>query len=177
MLFLTVGTGIGGGLVLDGEIYRGPTGMGAELGHMIVDPLRAAVRVRAATAAWRRSRRARRSRGWAARPPPTDPDGLIARLGRADGVVTGHTVTAAAQQGDPTARDLFARLGRWLGIGIASLATIFELDAVVVGGGRDPHRRPAAGPGPRGGPRVRLRTGGPRRSHRCSRRRSAARRA
>ena len=39
MLFLTVGTGIGGGLVLDGEIYRGPTGMGAELGHMIVDPL------------------------------------------------------------------------------------------------------------------------------------------
>ena len=64
-----------------------------------------------------------------------DPDGLIARLGRADGVVTGHTVTAAAQQGDPVARDLFARLGRWLGIGIASLATIFELDAVVVGGG------------------------------------------
>ena len=48
MLFLTVGTGLGGGLVLDGEIYRGPTGMGAELGHMIVDPLGPAVRLRAA---------------------------------------------------------------------------------------------------------------------------------
>src|SRR3954454_16396711 len=39
MLFVTVGSGVGGGVVLDGEIYRGPTGMGAELGHMIVDPL------------------------------------------------------------------------------------------------------------------------------------------
>ena len=64
-----------------------------------------------------------------------NPDGLIARLGRAEGVVTGHTVTAAAQQDDPTAQDIFTRLGRWLGIGIASLATIFELEAVVIGGG------------------------------------------
>jgi len=150
MLFLTVGTGIGGGLVLDGEIYRGPTGMGAELGHMIVDPLGPRCgcglhgcleAVSSGTALTRMGREA----------AAADPDGLIARLGRADGVVTGHTVTAAAQQGDPVAHDLFARLGRWLGIGIASLATIFELDAVVVGGGvirtgdllMDPARRAA----------------------------------
>ena len=105
-----------------------------------------------------------------------DPDGLIARIGRTDGVVTGHTVTAAAQQGDPVAQDLFARLGRWLGIGIASLATIFELDAVVVGGGvirtgdllmAPPARRPGSTPTHRR----------PAASHRCTRRRSAARQA
>src|SRR5919107_440770 len=132
MLFVTVGTGIGGGLVLDGEIYRGPTGMGAELGHMNVDPLGPRCgcglhgcleAVSSGTALTRMGREA----------AAADPDGLIARLGREDGGVTGHTVTAAAQQDDPTALDIFNRLGRWLGIGIASLATIFELEAVVIG--------------------------------------------
>jgi glucokinase len=120
--------------VLDGKIYRGPTGMGGELGHMIVDPLgpRCACgrpgcleAVASGTALTRMGREA----------AIMDPDGLIARLGREAGAVTGHTVTAAAQQGDRTAQDLFARLGRWLGIGIASLGTIFELEAVVIGGG------------------------------------------
>ena len=134
MLFVTVGTGIGGGLVLDGEIYRGPTGMGAELGHMIVDPLGPRCgcgnhgcleAVASGSALSRMGREA----------AAADPDGVIARIGRAEGAVTGHTVTAAAQQDDPTALDIFNRLGRWLGIGIASLATIFELEAVVIGGG------------------------------------------
>jgi glucokinase len=134
MLFLTVGTGIGACVVLDGQIYRGPTGMAAELGHMIVDPLGPRCgcglhgcleAVASGTALSRMGREA----------AAADPDGLIARLGRADGVVTGHTVTAAAEQGDPSAEDIFRRLGRWLGIGIASLATIFELEAVVIGGG------------------------------------------
>jgi glucokinase len=134
MLFVTVGTGVGGGLVLDGEIYRGPTGMGAELGHMIVDPLGPRCgcglhgcleAVASGSALTRMGREA----------AAADPDGLIARLGRAEGAVTGHTVTAAAQQDDPTAQDIFTRLGRWLGIGIASLSTIFELEAVVIGGG------------------------------------------
>ena len=134
MLFLTVGTGVGACVVLDGQIYRGPTGMAAELGHMIVDPLGPRCgcglhgcleAVASGTALTRMGREA----------AAAEPDGLIARLGRTDGAVTGQTVTAAAQQGDPTAENLFARLGRWLGIGIASLATIFELEAVVIGGG------------------------------------------
>jgi glucokinase len=60
---------------------------------------------------------------------------VIARIGAQDGEVTGHTVLEAVQQGDEVAKSLFARLGRWLGVGIASLANIFEVDAVVVGGG------------------------------------------
>ena len=134
MILVTVGTGVGGGIVLDGTIYRGPTGLGAELGHMIVNPdgprcgcgnhgcLEAFA---SGTALTRMGREA----------AADDPGGLIAQLGVEQGEVTGQTVTAAAQRGDPTAMALFARLGRWLGVGIASLGNIFELEVVVVGGG------------------------------------------
>lgn len=134
MVLLTVGTGIGGGIVLDGEIYRGRSGLAPELGHMIVNPdgplcscgnhgcLEA---LASGTALGRMGRDA----------AADEPDGLLARLGVEQGEITGHTVTEAAQQGDETARRLFDRLGRWLGVGIASLATIFELEAVIVGGG------------------------------------------
>lgn len=134
LALITVGTGIGGGLLLGGEIYRGPHGLGAELGHMIVNPdgppcacgnHGCLESFASGTALGRMGREA----------AADDPDGLIARLGAADGGVTGRTVTAAARKGDPTALRLFDRLGRYLGVGIASLATIFELEAVIVGGG------------------------------------------
>ena len=134
MVLVTVGTGIGGGVVFGGRIYRGPTGLGAELGHIIVNPegprcgcgnhgcLEAYASGTALT---------RMARDAAA----DDPDGVIARLGTEQGGITGRTVTMAALAGDPVAVALFARLGRWLGVGIASLANAFELEAVVVGGG------------------------------------------
>ncbi len=129
MLLITVGTGIGGGVVLGGEIYRGPTGNGAELGHIVLNPdgprcgcgnpgcFEACA---SGTALGRMAREAAED----------DPDGVIARGG-----ATGHAVVEAAHRGDAVAQDLFARLGRWLGVGIASLANVFEVDAVVVGGG------------------------------------------
>ncbi|GAY08128.1 ROK family protein [Pseudonocardia sp. N23] len=136
MVFLTVGTGVGGGLVLGGVVYRGPSGLGGELGHIVVAPdgpvcgcgnrgcLEA---VASGTALTRMGREAAEA----------DPDGTIARIAREEqgGHVTGQTVTRATELGDPTALDLFARLGRWLGIGIASLANIFEIEAVIIGGG------------------------------------------
>lgn len=134
MVLVTVGTGVGGGLVLDGRIYRGPTGLGAELGHIILDPDGPRCgcgnhgcfeALASGTALTRMAHEAAED----------DPDGAIARLGAEDGEVTGHTVVKAVEEGDETAKDLFARFGRWLGIGIASLANIFEVDAVVVGGG------------------------------------------
>lgn len=138
MVLVTVGTGIGGGLVLDGRIYRGPTGMGAELGHIILNPdgprcgcgNHGCFEAYASGTALTRMGRDAAS---------DDPAGMIARLahdaGEVPAEVTGLTVTKAALAGDPTATALFGRLGRWLGVGIASLANIFELDAVVVGGG------------------------------------------
>jgi glucokinase len=132
MVLVTVGTGIGGGLVMDGVIYRGPTGLGAELGHIILNPdgPRCGCGNHGCFEAYASGTALTRMGRDAA---ADDPEGTIARLGAGD--VTGLTVTRAAQQGDETARALFARLGRWLGVGIASLANIFELDAVVVGGG------------------------------------------
>jgi glucokinase len=134
MVLLTVGTGIGGGLVMDGRIYRGASGLGAELGHIILNPdgPRCGCGNHGCFEAYASGTAlARMGRDATA----DDPDGLIARLGVEDGEVTGHTVVKAVQQGDEVAKELFARLGRWLGVGIASLANIFEVDAVVVGGG------------------------------------------
>ena len=134
LVLITVGTGIGGGLVLGGHIYRGPTGRGAELGHIILNPdgpecgcgNHGCFEAYASGSAL--TRMGREAAG-------DDPEGLIARLGAEQGEVTGQTVTAAALQGDAVARGLFERLGRWLGVGIASLANIFELEVVAVGGG------------------------------------------
>lgn len=132
MVLVTVGTGIGGGLVMNGEIYRGPTGLGAELGHIILNPdgPRCGCGNHGCFEAYASGTALTRMGRDAA---ADDPAGTIARLGA--GEVTGQTVTLAAHHGDETAKALFARLGRWLGVGIASLANIFELDAVVVGGG------------------------------------------
>lgn len=134
LVLITVGTGIGGGLVLGGQIYRGPTGRGAELGHIILNPDGPVCGCgnhgcfEAYASGTALTRMGREAAG-------DDPQGLIARLGAEQGEVTGQTVTAAAERGDAVAVQLFERLGRWLGVGIASLANIFELEAVAVGGG------------------------------------------
>ncbi|WP_300018568.1 ROK family protein [Pseudonocardia sp.] len=134
LVLITVGTGIGGGLVLDGQIYRGPTGRGAELGHIVLNPdgPRCGCGNHGCFEAYASGTALTRMGREAA---DDDPTGLIARLGAEHGEVTGQTVTAAAAQGDAVAEVLFGRLGRWLGVGIASLANIFELEAVAVGGG------------------------------------------
>jgi len=135
MILITVGTGVGSGIVLGGQIYRGPRGFGAELGHIVVDPngprcgcgKQGCLEALASGTALTRAGREAADR---------DPDGLVARLARERGVpVTGQIVTEAAQRGDAVAVELFQTLARWLGIGIATMTTIFELDAVVIGGG------------------------------------------
>jgi glucokinase len=134
MVYINVGTGIGGGLVFDRHIYRGPTGMGAELGHIILNPdgPRCGCGNHGCFEAYASGTALSRMAREAAE---DDPDGAIARLGAEEGEVSGHAVVKAIEQGDATAKALFERFGRWLGIGIASLANIFEVDAVVVGGG------------------------------------------
>jgi glucokinase len=135
LILLTIGTGVGGGLVLGGRPYRGVSGLGAEVGHMIVAPdgppcscgsrgcLEAMVSGTALQLLGREAVLA-------------DPEGSLARRVGGDAAgVTGPVVFEAARAGDPTARALFARMGYWLGLGIASLVTIFDPELVVVGGG------------------------------------------
>jgi glucokinase len=135
LLLVTVGTGIGGGIVTDGRIYRGAHGFAAEIGHIIVEPGGPLCgcgnhgcweQVASGHAIERAGREA------AERYPHSG----IARL--AEGVpdrVTGSLVTRAAQDGDDTARAILAKVGRRLGEGIAGLVNVLDPQIVVVGGG------------------------------------------
>jgi glucokinase len=137
LLLVTVGTGVGGGLVLDGNLYRGAFGVGAEIGHMRVMPgghlcgcgnRGCFEQYASGSALVREAREAARGGSLLAR-------GL---LDLADGdadLITGPLITEAARAGDPFAAELLGDLGRWLGEGIASLAALLDPAVVVVGGG------------------------------------------
>jgi glucokinase len=134
LVLVTVGTGIGGGLVLGGRLYHGVHGFAGELGHLIVDPggdLCACGNSGCLEAMASGSTLGRLGREAAA----ADPAGRLATLAGRTGLVTGEVVFAAAAEGDKAALALFERIGHWLGVGIASLVTIFDPDLVVVGGG------------------------------------------
>jgi glucokinase len=134
LVLVAVGTGIGGGLVLDGAVYRGTAGIGGEVGHMIVAPdgdpcdcgNRGCLEAMASGSALGRVARAAAAQ---------DPGGRLATLAGGAERVTGEVVFQAAKEGDQAAIALFERTGYWLGVGIASLITIFDPDVVVVGGG------------------------------------------
>ncbi len=135
-VMLTIGTGIGGGLILGGEIYRGSTGAGAELGHMAIQmdgpgcqgncPNRGCVEAFASGTALGRE-------GLAA--AESTPDSVLGRLLAAGEPVDGRAVTVAAQNGDETAIEVFNLVGSRLGVALASFANIFEPEVIVVGGG------------------------------------------
>lgn len=135
-VMLTVGTGIGGGLVLGGELYRGATGAGAELGHTVIQadgppcqgncPNHGCVEALASgTALGREARAAAESA----------PDSALGKLLAAGETVDGKVATEAALAGDATAISVFELIGSRLGVACASFANIFEPNAIVVGGG------------------------------------------
>jgi len=136
-LLVTVGTGVGGGIVLNGELHRGTFGVAAEIGHMRVVPggrlcgcgNRGCWEQYASGTALVRDTRGQARQG-----------SLIARslLDRAGGdvsAITGPLITEAAQDGDAFAREQLASLGRWLGEGIASLTAVLDPGVVIIGGG------------------------------------------
>jgi glucokinase len=131
---LTVGTGIGAGIMLGGQLQRGHAGLGGEIGHIIVNPdgsrcgcgntgcLEA---MASGTALGRAGREA----------AAADPGGTLATLAGGPDKVTGQVVFDAAQRGDRTACELFGQIGYWLGVGIASVVNLLDIERVVVGGG------------------------------------------
>jgi glucokinase len=137
LLMVAVGTGVGGGLVLDGELYRGAFGVGAEIGHMRVVPdglmcgcgNRGCLEQYASGSALVREVRA------AARSGSLLAADVLDRAGGDPDGITGPLVTEAARAGDPFAVEQLEVLGRWLGEGIASLTAVLDPAVVVVGGG------------------------------------------
>ncbi len=136
-LLVTVGTGVGGGIVLDGHLHRGAFGVAAEIGHMRVVPggvmcgcgNRGCLEsYGSGTALVRTTREAADERSLLAR-------NLIDRAGGDPAAIDGPLITAAAKDGDPFAIDQLADLGTWLGEGIASLAAVLDPATVAIGGG------------------------------------------
>jgi glucokinase len=136
MVMLTLGTGIGGGLILDGRLYRGAVGAAAELGHVTIDidgppckglcpgrgHLEALASGTAADALARETAAAR-------------PDGDLGRAAAAGREVDAGLAVDLAAEGPGDARELIETVGFRLGIGIASFVSIFNPELVVLGGG------------------------------------------
>jgi glucokinase len=135
-VMLTIGTGIGGGLILNGEVYRGSTGAGAELGHTVIDidgprcqgncPNRGCVETLASGTAVGREGRAAAER---------EPGSALGKLAAAGKEIDGRAVTEAALAGDDTSIEVFDLVGSRLGVALSSFANIFEPDKIVIGGG------------------------------------------
>ena len=131
IICLTLGTGVGGGIILDGKLWRGVDGAAAEIGHMCVDPFggvactcgsRGCLEVFAsATAIVRMTREA----------SPRYPDSVL--QGRED--LTAAMIFDAGKADDELALEIFRRMGMYLGIGLANLINILNPEMIVIGGG------------------------------------------
>ncbi|WP_225868998.1 MULTISPECIES: ROK family glucokinase [unclassified Nocardioides] len=135
-LMVTVGTGVGGGIVIDGRLLRGAHGVGAEIGHLNVVPDGTLCgcgnhgcleQYGSGTALVRAAREAAASSLLAR--------DLVDRAGGDPAAITGPMITTAAQAGDRFAIEQFEQLGRWLGHGIASLVAVLDPAVIVIGGG------------------------------------------
>jgi glucokinase len=132
---VTVGTGIGGGIVADGRLFRGAHGFASEIGHIIVEP--GGPRCGCGNRGCWEQVAAGRAIGRLGREAARDhPDSLLARSADGDPErVTGAHVTDAARRGDEAALGVLGEVGRRLGEGIAGLVNVLDPQIVVVGGG------------------------------------------
>jgi glucokinase len=136
MVMLTLGTGIGGGLILDGRLYRGAVGAAGELGHITIDfdgppcqgtcPGRGHLEALASGTA---------ADGLARKAAAENPVGDLGRAAVEGREVDAHLAVELAAAGPGDARDVLDRIGFYLGVGIADYVNIFNPELVVIGGG------------------------------------------
>lgn len=130
IICLTLGTGVGGGIILDGELWRGIDGTAAEIGHMIVEPVgqpcacggRGCLEIYASATAIVRMTREMRPRY------PNSP------LHTAEDL-TAASIYRRGSEGDELAREVFRHVGFYLGVGMTSLINLLNPEMIVVGGG------------------------------------------
>jgi len=135
-LMLTLGTGVGGGIWIDGKTYRGASGAAAELGHTVVEidgppcqgncPGRGCIEAFASGTGI--AKLGRQAAG-------EHPDSALGRLAAAGEQITAREVNEAATAGDPVAIGVVEKVGHYLGTALVSLSNIFEPEVIVLGGG------------------------------------------
>jgi glucokinase len=130
-VYVTVSTGIGGGVIADGHVLRGRRQLAAHVGHMTVDPA-GEVCLCGNRGCWEAQASGTAFGAFARRRAAAAPGSRLARLGD---TLDARQVMAAARDGDALALELVAHEAEWLGIGIVSLLHLFSPDAVVLGGG------------------------------------------
>ena len=137
LLYLTVSTGIGGGWIIDGEIYHGANGMAGEIGHTVVNPggmpcvcgKRGCLEAEACgTAIAERARRMIDAN-------PTDGELLLAQLDVKAKNITAQHISTASQNGDLLARQILTESAQFLGKGIGAAVTLMNPQRVILGGG------------------------------------------
>jgi glucokinase len=134
LVYITISTGIGGGLILGGRLYRGANGTAGEIGHMIVDPdgplchcgNRGCLEVLASGTAIARQAREAVARG--------DQTALQRLAGRME-EITAASVADAAHAGDPLAADLYRRAGMRIGLVLSNFMALLNPAMIIVGGG------------------------------------------
>jgi len=135
LVYVTVSTGIGGGIIINGEVYEGVSGAAGEVGHMTIDingpacncGSNGCLETLASGAALAREARRHIEAGEGA--------AILEASGGDLAQVSAKTVFLAVQQGDRLAGELIRRTGRYLGVGLANLVNIFNPELIIIGGG------------------------------------------
>ena len=134
-VYLTLGTGIGGAICIDGEVYRGHRGTAAEIGHMIIEPdgppckcgNRGCLETLASGTALERE---------AARFMAEEDASVLRRMCEGNACdLTGEMISEAAENGDPAALKAFSYITHYLGLGLVNLMHLLDPEIVVIGGG------------------------------------------
>jgi glucokinase len=133
MIYLTISTGIGGGLILDGRLYRGATGSAGELGHIVIDehgPLCGC----GATGCLEALASGTAMAAFGAEAVRRGEAPLLAKLA-GGGEVTAEHVAAAAAEGEPASRKIIGTAAHALGLALSDFVNVFNPDLIVIGGG------------------------------------------
>ena len=137
LICVTLGTGIGGAIVLNGRVQRGEFGMAGEFGHMMVVPggHRCECGNRGCWEQYASGNALVREARELAKADSPVAQRLLERVDGDVAQITGSVISDAARDGDPAAIELFGEIGSWLGIGIANLVAALDPGIVVIGGG------------------------------------------
>jgi glucokinase len=146
LILITLGTGIGGGIIIDGELYLGACGSAAEIGHMIVDVngppcacgSHGCLESFASGTAVARNAVNRIKLG--------EESSLTGMVDGKIEKITAETVGIAAVEGDRLARDIYSRAAYYLGVGLVNLVNIFNPEMIIVGGGMMEYQELLLGP-------------------------------
>ncbi|CAB4692731.1 unannotated protein [freshwater metagenome] len=134
ILAVTLGTGIGGGIVLDGELYRGAHGFAGEPGHMVINPLGPECPC-GQRGCWERYASGS-GLGWLGRTAAASgqAEAVLARAGTVDRI-DGEIVTELMEQGEAGAVGIFTEFAGYVALGLANLMLLFDPKVIVIGGG------------------------------------------